>query len=82
MTFMIIEDESGRIPTAVTPPVYERYGRVLREPGLMIEGILEGSGKGQVGMYRSILIMRMWSLNNVVGQHVGGYRSFPGQMAR
>lgn len=78
MCFIILEDETGRIPTAITPPVYEKYRQELRESALMIEGKLEGSGTGQVGMYRSILIQRLWP----VGEVKGGYNGHPGEMAR
>jgi error-prone DNA polymerase len=78
MCFIILEDETGRIPTAITPPVYEKYRQELRKSALMVEGKLEGSGTGQIGMYRSILIQRLWSLAEVNG----GYSGHPGEMAR
>lgn len=82
MCFVILEDESGRLPTAITPPLYEKVYREVREPALLVEGILEGSGVGQVGDYRSILIQRLWPLGSMVGRCDGGYRGQPGQMAR
>jgi len=78
MCFVILEDESGRLPTAITPPVYEKFQRDVRSSGLVIEGKLEGSGPGQIGFYRSVLISRLWPLERVLG----GYDGHPGQMAR
>jgi error-prone DNA polymerase len=78
MVFLMIEDETSRIQMAMTPPVYEKYGRVSRESTLLIEGKLEGAGPGQVGDYRSVMINRLRALNPIDG----GYASFPGQMAR
>jgi error-prone DNA polymerase len=49
MCFVILEDETGRIPTAITPPVYERYRQQLRESALLIEGKLEGRAPGKLG---------------------------------
>ncbi len=66
MAFLVLEDESGRIPTAVTPPTYEQHHQTLREPGLVVEGRLEGAGPGQVGHYRSVLIQRVWPLSHLV----------------
>jgi error-prone DNA polymerase len=71
MTFVILEDETGRLPTAITPPVYEKVYRDVREPGLIVEGMLEGSGPGQIGNYRSVLIHRLWPLTNVIGKPAG-----------
>jgi error-prone DNA polymerase len=82
MTFVILEDETGRLPTAITPPVYEKVYREVREPGLLVEGMLEGSGPGQIGSYRSVLIQRLWPLGRMVGRCVSGYWGHPGQTAR
>ena len=65
--FLILEDESGRLPTALPPGLFERFERALRAPSLVVEGTLEappeeGRG-GKVGVYRSILIERLWSLD-------------------
>ncbi|RYG54939.1 hypothetical protein EON80_31360, partial [bacterium] len=46
-TFMIVEDESGRIPTALQPALYEQFSRVLREGSLIVEGRLEARGNGR-----------------------------------
>lgn len=78
MCFLLLEDETGVLPTAITPPLYEKYRRQLREPGLLVEGRLEGSGPGQAGRYRSVLIQRLWPLQRVLG----GYAGHPGAMAR
>ena len=71
MCFLILEDESGRLPTAITPPVYEKFTHTLREPGLLIEGRLEAPPEEQrkgsaKGVYRSVLIERAWSLGEIV----------------
>ena len=74
MTFLILEDETGRLPTAMTPPIYEKFRVQVRESGLLIEGKLESAGPGQQGHYRSVLIHRLWPLNDTLGS----YRSQPG----
>ncbi len=79
--FIIIEDETGRIPTAIAPGVYERFERVLRAPHLLVEGRLEapneermgraGTDKAGIGkreIYRSVLIEKIWSLDEVTGR--------------
>jgi error-prone DNA polymerase len=78
MVFVLLEDETGVLPTAITPPTYEKYSRQVREPGLLVEGQLEGSGPGQVGRYRSVLIHRLWPLDRVLG----GFCGHPGNNAR
>ena len=61
MCFIILEDETGYVPTAIVPQVYEQFSRVLRAPQLVVEGKLEDSGKLAGNSYRSILIQRLWS---------------------
>lgn len=73
MTFIILEDETGRLPTAIAPQTYEKFRMQLREPGLLVEGKLENAGPGQTGDYRSVLIHRLWPL----GQTLGGYQGHP-----
>jgi error-prone DNA polymerase len=73
MTFLLLEDETGRLPTAITPPVYEKYRTKVRSSGLLIEGRLESAGPGQSGVYRSVLIQRLWPLEEALG----GYRGHP-----
>lgn len=82
MCFVILEDETGRLPTAITPPVYEQYRAPVREAGLLVEGRLEGAGPGQIGFYRSVLIGRLWPLAEFVGPVRGGYASHPGVTPR
>lgn len=82
MCFLIMEDESGRLPVALTPPTFARYHRPLRASCLLVEGRLEGSGTGQVGPYRSVLCHRLWPLETVLGACEGGYSGHPGDMAR
>ncbi len=87
MCFLILEDESGRLPTAMTPPVYERFERVLREPGLLVEGRLEAPPEekrnGKAGTYRSVLIDKVWSLETLCQiRSVHGAAGHPGQSPR
>ena len=82
MTFLVLEDETGRLPAAVTPPLYEKYRQALREPGLSVEGQLEDAGAGQIGNYRSVLIHRLWPLGTIIGHTTGGHRGHPGDMVR
>jgi error-prone DNA polymerase len=83
MCFVILEDETGRLPTAITPPVYEKYHREVRSVSLIVEGKLEGSGPGQIGFYRSILIGRLWPLDRALGGYtLGGYSGHPGETPR
>lgn len=87
MYFLILEDESGRLPTAMTPPVYEQFERVLREPGLMVEGRLEAPPEekrgGKTGTYRSVLIEKIWSLDTLCQiRSVHSAFGHPGQSPR
>ncbi|RYG72005.1 DNA polymerase III subunit alpha [bacterium] len=75
--FVELEDETGLMQVALPPQTYERFAKVVREPGLVVEGILEGTGG-----HRSILGQRVQSMQELLrGPHVGGYSGFPGQMA-
>ncbi|MBV9469839.1 MAG: hypothetical protein JOZ57_11405, partial [Abitibacteriaceae bacterium] len=65
MAFLVLEDETGRLPVAIAPPTYGKYPEALRAPGLLVEGRLEGAGPGQTGSYRSVLIQRLWSLSSL-----------------
>jgi error-prone DNA polymerase len=86
--FLILEDESGRLPTALPPHLYERFERVLREPALVVEGRLEAPPEerrgGKVGIYRSVLIERIWSLDALLSSAapVHGARGLPGENPR
>ena len=88
MCFLILEDETGRLPTAVTPPVYEKFAQVLRAPALLVEGKLEDAGPtgadGENGnRYRSVLIGRMWPLGLLCGSaSIGGAAGHPGENPR
>ena len=63
MAFLVIEDETGRLPAAVPPPCYEKFREALREPGLFLEGKLEAKGSND---YRSLLVTRAWPLQRAV----------------
>ncbi|MBV9865356.1 MAG: hypothetical protein JO316_08405 [Abitibacteriaceae bacterium] len=65
MCFLVLEDETGRLPVAMAPPTYHKYNEALHDSGLLVEGHLEGAGSGQVGTYRSILVKRVWSLSSM-----------------
>ena len=47
MTFILLEDETGRLPMAIAPPVYTKFRANVREAGLLIQGRLEGAGAGK-----------------------------------
>lgn len=85
MCFLILEDETGRLPTALTPPLYEKFAQVLRAPALLMEGRLEDGGPMAVNDYRSVLISRLWPLESVCGgglEMVGGVSGHRGQNLR
>lgn len=67
MCFIILEDETGRVPTAVIPEVYEKFHRVLRAGSLLLEGKLEDGGALSGNRYRSVLVGRMWPLESACG---------------
>jgi error-prone DNA polymerase len=81
--FLILEDETGRVPTALTPPLYEKFAQLLRAPALLIEGRVEDGGAVGGNRYRSVLIGRIWPLDQVgVGPVSGGVVGHPGESAR
>ena len=90
--FLILEDESGRLPTALPPGLFERFERELRAPSLLVEGTLEAPPEekrgGKVGVYRSILIQRLWSLDALLHERreatgsVHGAAGLPGENPR
>lgn len=47
--FLILEDESGRLPTALPPGLFERFERELRAPSLVVEGTLEAPPEEERG---------------------------------
>lgn len=86
MCFIILEDETGYVPTAIVPQVYDQFSRVLRAPQLVVEGKLEDSGKLAGNAYRSILIQRIWALDTVCrrARHIiaTGAAGHPGENPR
>ena len=86
--FLILEDESGRLPTAMPPQTFERFERTVREPGLVVEGVLEAPPEekrgGKVGVYRSIFIEKIWSLDALLQtpKSVHGAAGLPGENPR
>lgn len=71
----------------MTPPVYEQFERVVREPGLLVEGRLEASPEerrgAKTGIYRSVLIDKIWSLDALCQiRSVHGAAGHPGQSPR
>jgi hypothetical protein len=82
MCFIILEDETGRLPTAIIPEVYEKYHTTLRAKGLLVEGKLEDGGVLSGNRYRSILIGRIWPLEQVAGDIWAGAGGFPGESPR
>jgi len=85
---LILEDESGRLPTALLPHLYERFERVLREPVLVVEGRVEAPPEekrgGKRGVYRSVLIERMWAMETLCqsAKPLQGVAGMPGQSPR
>jgi error-prone DNA polymerase len=77
MCFVILEDETGRVQTAITPPVYEKFARVLRESGLLVEGKVEDGGEMSRNAYRSVSISRIWPLSAVCGPISNGATGHP-----
>ena len=83
MCFSILDDETGRVPTALTPPLYEKFAQVLRAPALLVEGRVEDGGAVAGNRYRSVLIGRIWLLDRVCGAPIsGGVVGHPGESAR
>ncbi|BCM94537.1 error-prone DNA polymerase (plasmid) [Abditibacteriota bacterium] len=87
--FLILEDETGRLPTALPPHLYEKFERVLREPMLVVEGRLESPpeerrSRSKPGIYRSVLIERIWSLTELLAPAatVYGATGLPGENPR
>ncbi len=86
--FLILEDESGRIPTALPPHLYQKFERVLREPVLVVEGKLEAPPEdkngGKAGIYRSILIEHIWSIDALLvsSTPAHGAAGMPGESPR
>lgn len=80
MGFLILEDETGRLPTALPPHVWDRFTVALRAPGLLVEGRLEDGMSGQAktcrtlegtSTYRSVLIGRVWVLESTTDSVTG-----------
>ena len=71
---------SRQMAATVTPASHliEGFERVLREPALVIEGTLEGRPEekrgGKVGVYRSVLIERIWSTGALLAGVNSGLR--------
>lgn len=84
MCFLILEDETGRLPTALTPPLYEKFAQILRAPALLIEGGLEDAGALGGNDYRSVLITRLWPLESLCNslQQSAGVSGHPGAPPR
>jgi error-prone DNA polymerase len=88
MIFIILEDESGRIPTAITPDVSAQLGASLRAPALLVEGVLEGTPEEKLGKktgrYRSVLIKKLWPVDQVLGrrERLHGAAGHPGEHPR
>ena len=74
----------------MTQPVliYGQFERVLREPALVVEGRLEAPleerREGKVGVYRSVLSERIWSMDALLSSPapVHGARGLPGESPR
>jgi error-prone DNA polymerase len=64
MTFIVLEDETGRLPVAITPDVFEQHKRKIRSASLLVWGRLEQAGVN----YRSVLVEDVWPLDGIVNQ--------------
>jgi hypothetical protein len=82
MCFIILEDETGRVPTAIIPEVYEKFHQVLRMGSLLLEGKLEDGGALSGNRYRSVMVGRMWPLESACGAMVYGATGHPGENPR
>lgn len=60
MTFIVLEDETGRLPVAVAPPLFERCRKTLRAGALVFEGRLQEAGAN----YRSLLAHTIWTFDD------------------
>ncbi|HEY4001847.1 MAG TPA: hypothetical protein VGO93_23435, partial [Candidatus Xenobia bacterium] len=63
MRFLVLEDETGRLSIAITPPVFERQPQTLRSDLLVLEGVIQEAG----ATYRSMLVERGWSVRELAG---------------
>jgi DNA polymerase III alpha subunit len=74
MVFLMLEDETGRLQAAVTPPVFERLGPVLRHGALWLQGRLESGGAGRTpegsSSFRSLLVHEAGPLEELLGEPV------------
>jgi error-prone DNA polymerase len=69
MVFVMLEDETGRVQVAVSPPVFERDQAVLvHSPALWVRGRLEGSGD-----YRSLMVQEAANLEQLLGRTLFTY---------
>lgn len=63
MRFMVLEDETGRMPLAIAPPTYDQNPRSFRHGLLVVEGRVQEAGP----TYKSMLAERGWGLMELVG---------------
>lgn len=86
--FLVVEDETGRLPTPLPPHLYERFKRVLCESVLVAEGLSKAPPEekrgGKTGVYRSVLIERMWALETLCqsAKPLHGAQGLPRQSPR
>jgi error-prone DNA polymerase len=64
MTFIVLEDETGRLPVAVMPALYERHRKTLRAGALVFEGRVQQAGP----TYRSLLASEIWTFDEQLRQ--------------
>jgi error-prone DNA polymerase len=56
MHFLTLEDETGLVDVVLRPDIYQRYARLLRQPGLLVvEGTLQ-----KEGTVINVLARRLW----------------------
>jgi error-prone DNA polymerase len=64
MVFLVLEDETGRLPVAVTPQLYEPLRATLRAPALWVRGKVQVAGL----RYRSVLTQAAGPLMQLIGR--------------
>jgi error-prone DNA polymerase len=70
ITFITLEDETGRVQCIVHPGVWERIGYNLKSRALILTGSVN-----RVGSWRGITVDNGWSLEMVAGGRAGSPRA-------
>ncbi len=70
ITFITLEDESGRVQCIVHPGVWERIGSNLKSRALILTGSVN-----RIGSWRGITVDNGWPLEMVAGGRAGSPRA-------